>query len=204
MASTKRVSMSSASTWPSVWAARVQRRQNADGKRLDELKALTPDAFEEWVAQRFRERGYRVELAGAQGDHGIDLVISREGELAVVQCKNYRAWSVGEPVLRDLFGAMHAVQADRAYLVTSGRLTAPAVAWAAGKPIEIWDEKSLVEVAVMVPDNRPQVGEPRSLDASTCPRCGSSMVVRKNRSSGEEFLGCSGFPACRQTLRRTT
>src|SRR5437879_3635590 len=66
-----------------VWASRVQRHQNADGKRLDELKALTPDAFEEWVAQRFRERGYRVELAGAQGDHGIDLVISREGELAV-------------------------------------------------------------------------------------------------------------------------
>jgi len=107
------------------WALRVARWQNAAGKRLEELKALSPDAFEEWVAARFRDRGYRVELTGAQGDHGVDLLVRTGDERAVVQVKNYRATSVGEPILRDLFEAMHHAGAARAYLVTTGRLTQP-------------------------------------------------------------------------------
>jgi len=30
-----------------------------------------------------------------------------------------------------------------------------------------------------------------------CPRCDSSLVARKNRKTGEGFLGCSRFPKCR-------
>jgi hypothetical protein len=32
-----------------------------------------------------------------------------------------------------------------------------------------------------------------------CPKCGSAMVRRTNRDSGEAFLGCTTFPACRGT-----
>src|SRR5688572_18539020 len=32
-----------------------------------------------------------------------------------------------------------------------------------------------------------------------CPRCGAVMVERRNRSSGEFFLGCSRYPDCRGT-----
>jgi hypothetical protein len=32
-----------------------------------------------------------------------------------------------------------------------------------------------------------------------CPRCRAAMVERTNRESGEPFLGCSRFPACRGT-----
>lgn len=32
-----------------------------------------------------------------------------------------------------------------------------------------------------------------------CPRCGSSMVERRNRDTGEPFLGCSRYPSCRGT-----
>jgi hypothetical protein len=32
-----------------------------------------------------------------------------------------------------------------------------------------------------------------------CPKCGSAMVERTNRDSGEPFLGCTRFPACRGT-----
>lgn len=33
---------------------------------------------------------------------------------------------------------------------------------------------------------------------AACPRCGSEMVLRRNRH-GEQFLGCSTFPRCRGT-----
>jgi restriction system protein len=182
-------------------ALHVQRDQNAAGKRLEELQALSPDAFEEWVGARFHEQGFAVEIAGAQGDHGIDLVVSRVGERAIVQCKNYRAWSVGEPVLRDLFGAMHAAGADRAYLVTTGRLTSPARVWAEGKPIEVWDGAALARQVVASP-LAPQPAAAGAADVAAsrcCMRCGAPLVERTNRRSGERFLGCSRFPACRET-----
>lgn len=34
-----------------------------------------------------------------------------------------------------------------------------------------------------------------------CPRCGSPMVTRTNKSSGQSFWGCSTFPRCRGTLQ---
>jgi len=30
-----------------------------------------------------------------------------------------------------------------------------------------------------------------------CPRCDSDLVARKNRKTGEDFLGCSSYPKCR-------
>ena len=202
----------------------VLKIQNAAGKSLAQLQAMTPDVFEDWVAARFRNLGYSVKTAGAQGDHGVDLVAEKPGELAVIQCKNYKSWSVGEPILRDLFGAMHDFGADRAYLVTTGRLTQPAIKWAEGKPIEIWDGERVARLSkemasqtsrpMTAMSDRPQSpdSQPPALVVATtstsaapdnpppaCPRCGSTLVERRNRTTGESFLACPGFPACRYT-----
>lgn len=32
-----------------------------------------------------------------------------------------------------------------------------------------------------------------------CPRCSAVMVVRTNKASGQEFLGCSRWPECDHT-----
>jgi DNA helicase-4 len=37
------------------------------------------------------------------------------------------------------------------------------------------------------------------IDFRLCPRCGSALKQRKNRSTQVEFLGCNAFPACRYT-----
>ncbi|MCC6485401.1 MAG: type I DNA topoisomerase [Armatimonadetes bacterium] len=39
--------------------------------------------------------------------------------------------------------------------------------------------------------------EPRESD-ELCPKCGRKMLIRQSRS-GEEFLGCSGYPECKTT-----
>lgn len=125
----------------------VLRIQLAAGKSLAQLQAMSPDEFEDWVAAGFRGLGYGTRVAGAQGDHGVDLVADKSEVLAVVQCKNYKSWSVGEPVLRDLYGAMHDFGASRAFLVTTGRVTRSAAKWAEGKPIEIWDGECVAKLS---------------------------------------------------------
>src|SRR5262245_42460361 len=103
------------------------------------LDFLAPGAFEAWVGDRFRALGYDVRANPSRGDHGADLLVRRAGELTVVQCQHWPNGAVGEPVLRDLLGAMHHFGAGRAVLATTGRLTRAARAWLRGKPLEAWD-----------------------------------------------------------------
>ena len=115
-------------------------------RSVDDLRRLSPDNFEELVAAFFRQFGYKVRRTGRSGDHGIDLLIytKKDGKW-VVQCKRWRG-SVGEALIRELYGAMHHEQAQRAFLMTTGTLTPSAVSWAKGKPITLYDGEGLVRL----------------------------------------------------------
>lgn len=41
--------------------------------------------------------------------------------------------------------------------------------------------------------------EKRAKDQLSCPRCGAKMLERRNKKTGDAFLGCSRFPSCRGT-----
>lgn len=203
-----------------AWAITKIRADQAAGKTLAELQALSPDEFEDWVARRFKDMGYSVKTTGTGGDHGVDLIAEKAGEVAVVQCKNYKSRSVGEPVLRDLYGAMHHYEGNKAFLVTTGQLTQAAGKWAEEKPLEVWDADKVVEISAQfgkksaqkpaAPSVQPSVApasdagavevpEPAPPTSATCPRCGSPLVERRNKTTGDRFLGCSTYPRCRYT-----
>ena len=123
---------------------RSQQIRLSDGRTLEGLLALSPEDFEKLVAELFEAYGHQAQVAGGSSDHGVDVIVeSAQGEKWVVQCKRY-AGSVGEPVVRDLFGTLQHEQAQRAYLVTTGSFTAQARAWAEGKPITLYDGQGLV------------------------------------------------------------
>ncbi|MDY6866930.1 MAG: restriction endonuclease [Chloroflexota bacterium] len=117
-----------------------------DAQTIEDLLAITPEQFEDLVAKLFRVYGHDVEKVGGTSDHGVDiLVLSDRGEKWVVQCKRYSG-SVGEPIVRDLFGTMLHEGAQRAYLITTGGITKQAVEWAEGKPIILYDGEGLVKL----------------------------------------------------------
>jgi restriction system protein len=101
------------------------------------LIGLAPEAFEAWVGERFRDLGYEVHVTPFQGDLGVDLILSRDDEKVIVQCKHHPLSTIGEPVLRDRFGAHH-VGATSAALITTGQLSTAARQWLIGKPIQVW------------------------------------------------------------------
>jgi len=35
--------------------------------------------------------------------------------------------------------------------------------------------------------------------AGTCPECDGDMLVKTNRHTGHQFLGCANYPECRHT-----
>jgi len=111
--------------------------------KLDELRSLDPIAFERFISQLFERMGYEVQSTSKTGDEGVDLILRKEGRSAIVQCKRYKG-SVGQPVVRDLYGAMIHSRADEAYLITTGTISLPAQQWAADKPIHLVDGIELV------------------------------------------------------------
>jgi HJR/Mrr/RecB family endonuclease len=111
---------------------------------LDKLREMSPVEFERFIARLFRNMGYQVKETATTGDEGIDLLVSKGARTGVVQCKRYRG-NVGQPVVRDLYGAMIHNRADEAFLVTTGRVSLPAQQWATGKPIHLVDGTELME-----------------------------------------------------------
>jgi restriction system protein len=160
--------------------------------------------FELLVGEAFLRQGYSVvETGGGGADGGVELMLRKDGALALVQCKHWKAWQVGLPAVRKLLGAMTAKKAGRGWLVTSGRFTDEARAFAGEHGIELLDGEALAAllnpVAPVV--QRPAAPGPNA-GAPSCPRCGRPMQLRTARqgpSTGDTFWGCTGFPGCRGT-----
>lgn len=183
--------------------------------RLDELSG--PE-FERLLALYFRDIGYTVKEVGVGGnDGGVDLVIiDRRGEKTAVQAKCYADHNaVSVHTVRELVAAKRNHDCILSLLVTTSDLTAPAKREAEQFRVDYWHgallEQKLTAWGKWNPGKKRKVHTSKAKSSKsnagrnitvhrstvTC-RCGSEMVIRKNRQ-GQEFYGCSTFPKCRHT-----
>jgi len=148
------IEMAAAITLLFVWAGLFwQNRLHLKNRRSyltmnkEQLYALDPKSFEHYVGGLFRQKGYKVTVRGRSGDHGVDLELtSANGKRAIVQCKRYRD-TVGEKIVRDLFGTLLHERASRAFLVTTADISEAAIEWSHGKPITLINGDTLVEIS---------------------------------------------------------
>jgi restriction system protein len=183
----------------------------------DALDGITWQEFEILVGESFRRQGYQVtEKGGGGADGGIDLMLRKGSEKFFVQCKQWKAFTVGVTVVRELYGVMAAKGAAGGFVVTSGKFTAEATDFAKGRNITLVDGPTLTTMiraakgannkgataASVKPSPAPAMPtEARSVTPS-CPVCSKTMVQRtakKGVNAGQVFWGCSGYPACRGT-----
>jgi restriction system protein len=83
------------------------------------LNEMTWREFEMLVGEAFRRKGYMVsETGGGGADGGVDLVLSKDGEKFLVQCKKWKAFKVGVTTIRELYGVMAAGGAAGGFVVT--------------------------------------------------------------------------------------
>ena len=183
----------------------------AQATSANALDGMSWREFEILVGEAYRLQGYQVtETGGGGADGGIDLALTKGSEKFLVQCKQWKAFKVGVDVVRELYGVMAAKGVTGGFVVTSGRFTEDAKAFADGRNVQLVDGPKLFamikEAKQSIATKAPQPATPpiastsRSEIAPACPQCGSSMVkrtARKGNNAGAEFWGCSKFPTCR-------
>lgn len=115
----------------------------------EDINSLSGVEFEQVCKRLLENMGFSVETTKTTGDGGIDLIAYNSQPLLsgkyIIQCKRYTG-SVGEPIIRDLYGVITSERANKGILMTSGVFTKQAQAFAVDKPIELIDGVKLKEL----------------------------------------------------------
>ena len=178
--------------------ARRKAKQLDTQRSIQTVRDLHWRNFEELVAEAYRRLGYRVAEGGYGADGGIDLELRKDGQLTLVQCKQWKTQKVSVNVVREMFGVLTAHQANHFIIISSGTFTQQAIDFAAGKPIELIDGPKLLALV-----NDVQVSPQVTIEKpKTCPKCSGELIERtakRGPNAGNTFLGCYNFPKCRYT-----
>lgn len=129
-------------------AERKQREAFAESIGFD-IDKLSGIEFENVCQVLVEKMGFTTQTTKASGDGGIDLIAYNHQPLLsgkyIIQCKRY-AGSVGEPIIRDLYGVIMSERANKGILMTTCHFTKSAISFAEGKPIELIDGIKLKEL----------------------------------------------------------
>ena len=186
------------------WVTARKRRTLHDTRTdLESLANISWREFEMLVGESYRRQGYEVVENGLGGkDGGIDLILARAGRRELVQCKQWRRRHVNAATVREMWGLVEHHGADAVHIVSAGGFTPDAARFAHGKPIYLVTGRELLE-RIRLAQVSLRTGAPAAASASSrkpvCPLCSGALVERRNRRTGERFLGCSRFPQCRGT-----
>ncbi|MBY8220949.1 restriction endonuclease [Vibrio fluvialis] len=170
------------------------------------LNSLSWLEFESYIGEYFKHQGYKVtQDLSRKPDGGIDIRLTKDGELSLVQCKHWKTRKVGIQVLREMYAVMIENQASKMVIVTSGNFTSEAINYAQDKRLWLISDSELVN---MIEDGRSYMNKPiksddgEKLKTNICPICQSVLVQRvtkRGTNAGKPFWGCSSFPKCRFT-----
>ncbi|MBN1254661.1 MAG: restriction endonuclease [Deltaproteobacteria bacterium] len=173
-------------------------------KDLNTIRSLPWKEFEELVVEAYRRKGYSVvENYGTGPDGGVDLVLEKDGNLFLVQCKQWRSHKVDVRVVRKMYGVMTAEQANGVVIITSGLFTQEAKNFASDKPIDLVEGNQLADLIRSVqPKQAYSLTETIETQKTVnlCPACGGELVLRvarRGKNAGNKFWGCSNFPQCK-------
>lgn len=183
-----------------------QRRMDALKRSgISEIDKMDGRQFEHYLGLLFKSQGYKVEVTKSTGDFGADLVIAKEGKRIVVQAKRHSK-NVGINAVQEAQAAIAHYKAQEAWVVSNRGYTKPAIQLADANGVRLIDRDELIKMVLqMNPDAVPdpeQVRREVPRATEKCKKCGRDMVIR--RSARGEFLGCTGFPACKNTKSLTS
>jgi restriction system protein len=111
---------------------------------LDKLKGISWREFETLVSEIYKKLGYQTFETPDGADGGIDIILLKDNEKIVVQCKHWKNQKIGVKTVRELFGVMISENADKAIIICSGSYTSDAYSFVTDKPIQLIEGQTLL------------------------------------------------------------
>jgi len=109
-------------------------------------RVLTGTEFEKFLGRVFACNGYEVQLTKASGDHGVDLIVVKDGRRAAVQAKGYPNTTVGNSAVQEVFLGMRMYHCDVCIVVTNSTFTRAAREAASSANCLLIDQSGIQDV----------------------------------------------------------
>jgi len=113
---------------------------------LTHLKKMNPYDFEEYVGNIYENLGFAIKQTPKSGDEGVDLVLEKQNQYHIVQCKRYDG-TVSSSEIRAFLGTLtyHKIEAGK--FVTTGRFSSPCYEFERKYNIELVEGNDLMKMA---------------------------------------------------------
>jgi len=175
------------------------------------LKHLEWRRLEELCASYFEELGLKVAIAHERADGAAEICLYAAGAgqpSILARTKSWDAYPIGIKPLSELRAAMTSANVAEGVMVTSGRFTPEAAAYAAEENIGLIDGASLLaKLDALGPEKGLALLKfvtKGDFLTPTCPRCFIKMTASKSTRHGRMFWGCRNYPSCKLTLSSAT
>lgn len=127
-----------------MWMVLRARRRSARGGGTTRLTGLREREFEALVAEAFRAQGYEpLALPRGQSVTFSGLALRRERTTFLVECRHWRAAKVGVDAIHALQKSMAARGATAGFVLSGGRFSREAIAFAASCSVQLIDGPAL-------------------------------------------------------------
>lgn len=106
-----------------------------------------PTDFEKFCANLFRKMGYTAELTPPTNDGGYDILLTKENQKTIVECKCYQPkYNIGRPAIQKLVGANQITAADKMIFITTSDFSSGALTYAKKTGVDLINGLKLVEL----------------------------------------------------------
>jgi len=175
-----------------LFGSRVQALRKLFKKRLSEDQLHKFERLEDisftllggFLLEGFVKMGYEVTLTSGITSGRLTCVLERENEKALFRYIICKEEDFGREYVEDFANSMEAEKADKGYLVTTGAVAEPVLAFAKEKSIELAGKEKLVE---LIPSCLLEEGLMKRIEDTTAKLIEQGMIA-KNEMAEKEAL----------------
>jgi len=107
--------------------------------------SLTGIGFEYALAELFNLYGYRTALTKASGDKGVDIILEKDYDILIVQCKAHKV-KISPNVARKLYDSMKYFGIEKSILASVSGFTSGVYEYVYDKNIELIETNDILEM----------------------------------------------------------
>ena len=111
---------------------------------------LTWAQVQSLVRSAYQRRGYTVESL-PRGGAPVDMILRKDDKRVFLECRHWQVWEVPDKAVHEVAGYSSGAGADHAIIVTSGRFSEHARAYAVQRGMELVDGSSLSHLVTGTP-----------------------------------------------------